>query len=73
MVIGNVNSTKIGFTKKFNNPKTTATVRAVVKVSTTIPFIKQEMTITRIEVTTILTIIFILKFFIKLEKNWNIP
>lgn len=40
MVIGNVNSTKIGFTKKFNNPKTTATVRAVVKVSTTIPFIK---------------------------------
>ena len=39
-VTGNVNKTKMGFTKKFNNPKTMATVRAVVNSSMTTPFIK---------------------------------
>ena len=39
-VTGKVNNTKIGFTKKFNNPKTIATVRAVVNSSMITPFIK---------------------------------
>lgn len=39
-VIGNVNNTKIGFTKIFNNPKTIATKSAVVKLATCTPFIK---------------------------------
>ena len=38
IVTGNVNNTKIGFTKKFNNPKTMATVNAVVNSSITTPF-----------------------------------
>lgn len=38
-VIGSVNSTKMGFTKKLSNAKTTATVRAVVNSSTITPFI----------------------------------
>ena len=39
-VTGKVNNTKIGFTKKFNNPKTIATFRAVVNSSMITPFIK---------------------------------
>lgn len=39
MVTGKVNKTKIGFTKKLSNAKTTATVNAVVNSSTTTPFI----------------------------------
>lgn len=39
-VIGKVKRTKIGFTKRFNTPKTSATVKAVVKASTTIPLKK---------------------------------
>lgn len=39
MVTGKVNKTNIGFTKKFNNPKTMATVNAVVNSSTATPFI----------------------------------
>ena len=39
-VMGKVNNTNIGFTKKFNNPKTMATVNAVVNSSTITPFIR---------------------------------
>ena len=39
-VIGRVNNTKIGFTKKLSNPKTMATVNAVVNSSTITPFIR---------------------------------
>lgn len=59
IVTGNVNKTKIGFTKKFNNPKTIATVKAVVNSSTRTPFIRYEIAITSIDVTKILTSIFI--------------
>ena len=38
IVTGNVNNTKIGFTKKLSKPKTMATVKAVVNSSTTTPF-----------------------------------
>ena len=34
MVTGNVNSTNIGFTNKFNNPKTIATIIADLRPST---------------------------------------
>ena len=37
MVIGIVKNIKIGFKKIFKNPRTTATVRAVIKSLTTIP------------------------------------
>lgn len=37
MVIGNVRIIKIGFTKKFNNPITTATTNATVKEVTVTP------------------------------------
>ena len=40
MVTGKVNNTKMGFTKKLSNPKTMATVKAVVNSSTITPFIK---------------------------------
>ena len=40
IVTGIVSNTIIGLTKKFNNPKTIATVNAVVNSSTTTPFIK---------------------------------
>lgn len=41
MVIGNVKSTNIGFTKKFNKPSTIATIKAVENLSTiTLSFIK---------------------------------
>lgn len=40
IVTGNVKITKIGLTKKFNNPRTIATVNAVVNLSTTTPFIR---------------------------------
>ena len=36
-VTGNVRITNIGFIKRFNNPKTTATITAVPKVVTTTP------------------------------------
>lgn len=39
-VIGKVNKTNIGFTKKFKSPKTIATVSAVVNSSTITPFIR---------------------------------
>ena len=39
-VTGNVNNTKTGFTKRLSNPRTIATIIAVVNCSTTTPFIK---------------------------------
>ena len=39
-VMGKVNKTKIGFTKKLSNPKTIATVNAVVNSLTVTPFIR---------------------------------
>ena len=39
-VMGNVNKTKTGFTKKLSNPKTMATVKAEVNSSIITPFIK---------------------------------
>lgn len=39
-VIGNVNKTNIGFTKKLSKPRTMATVNAVVNSSTITPFIR---------------------------------
>lgn len=41
-----VKNTKTGFTKTFNKPKTTATIKAVVKLSTEIPGKKCEITTT---------------------------
>ena len=58
-VTGKVNNTKIGFTKKFNNANTTATVSAVVNLSTTTPFIKWAMTKTNAAVINILKSSFI--------------
>lgn len=39
-VTGKVNNTNTGFTKKFNNPSTIATINAVENSSTTTPFIR---------------------------------
>jgi hypothetical protein len=40
MVTGKVNSTKIGLTNMLSNPKTTATIKAVVKSATLTVVIK---------------------------------
>lgn len=53
-VTGNVSSTSIGFTNKFNNPKTMATTIEVIKLSTVTPGIKFAISITKIAVTKIL-------------------
>lgn len=53
-VIGNVNNTNIGFTKKLSNPKTIATVNAVVNSSTITPFIRYEIAVTKSAVINIL-------------------
>ena len=58
-VTGNVNNTKTGFTKRLSNPRTMATIIAVVNCSTTTPFIKQEITITKTAVIRILSSSFI--------------
>jgi len=39
-VTGNVSNTRIGLIKRFNNPKTTATIIEVVKLATETPGIK---------------------------------
>lgn len=54
IVTGNVNKTKIGFTKKLSNPKTMATVKAVVNSSTITPFISLAITNTKMAVISIL-------------------
>lgn len=77
-VTGNVRSTRIGFMNKFNNPKTTATIIAVTKLSDESPCVpprktpgmKCAMTITKTAVIKILMSRFIslLLKFIKCNK-----
>lgn len=65
-VIGRVNNTKIGFTKKLSNAKTTATVNAVVNSSTITPFMTFAKSSTKPAVINILSnsfIFFDLNFF----------
>lgn len=50
-VTGKVNITKIGFIKRFNNPRTTATIIAVPKLVTTTPGNKLEINKTKAAVT----------------------
>lgn len=70
MVIGNVKSTKIGLTKKFNKPRTIATIKAVENWSTiTLSFIKYDINITNTEVIKILNNTFIVKIFHKIKKK----
>jgi hypothetical protein len=59
IVTGSVNSTKIGFIKIFNSPRTIATIKDVIKLSTDTPFIKCEISITSTAVSRILKISFI--------------
>lgn len=54
MVTGNVKRIKIGLTKKFKSPSTTATVKAVVNSSTKTPFIMYDNAITSEAVMSIL-------------------
>ena len=61
-VTGKVSNTKIGFTKKFNNPKTTATISAVLNSSIITPFIKWAITNTKIAVINILMSMLIMCF-----------
>lgn len=58
-VMGKVNNTKIGFTKKLSKPKTIANVRAVVNSSTTTPFITFAIINTKMAVISILNSSFI--------------
>ena len=58
-VIGKVNKTKIGLIKTFSNPKTIATIIDVEKLATCTPFIKWEISNTKMEVVKILIINFI--------------
>ncbi len=67
-VTGNVRITNIGFINKFNNPKTIATIIAVVKLATCTPGKKFEINNTKAAVTRSLSnsfIIYGLKFKIK--------
>lgn len=64
-VTGNVRITNIGFIKRFNNPKTTATITAVPKLATCTPVKKLAINNTKAAVTRSLSnsfIIFDLKF-----------
>jgi len=65
-VTGRVNRTRIGFTKIFSKPKTTATIIEVVKFSTFTPFIIWERTITNNAVIKTLRSNFIFLFIIVL-------
>jgi hypothetical protein len=58
-VIGSVNNTKIGLTKKLSKPNTRATVTAVINLSTTTPFINRAIINTKIAVINILSSSFI--------------
>lgn len=59
MVTGNVNITKIGLINMLSNPKTTATIKAVVKSATLTLVIKWEISKTKPEVIRILISSFI--------------
>ena len=54
IVMGKVNKMRIGFIKMLSNPRTTATISDVVKVSTETPGIKCAMTTTKTAVIKIL-------------------
>jgi hypothetical protein len=47
IVMGKVNKMRMGFIKMLSNPRTTATISEVVKVSTETPGIKCAMTTTK--------------------------
>lgn len=61
-VTGNVSSTRMGLTNRFNNPKTIATIIEVVKLATETPGIKWAITITRMAVTIMRRTKFIIAF-----------
>ena len=63
IVAGNVNITKIGLTNKLSNPKTTATIKAVLKSATLTLVIKCAISKTKPEVIKILTSSFISFYF----------
>lgn len=69
IVAGMVKKTNIGFTKTFNNPNTTATIKAVVKLLTEIPGKKCAITTTKTVVIKSLTSIFIIIFFLNITKK----
>jgi hypothetical protein len=57
-VTGSVNMIRIGFIKRFSNPKTTATIRAVPKLATDTPFKRLDSSKTKAAVTRSLSINF---------------
>jgi hypothetical protein len=61
-VTGKVNNTNMGFTKKFNNPRTMATVKAVENSSIITPFISLDMTKAKMAVISILKSSFMVLF-----------
>ena len=63
IVAGNVNITKIGLTNKLSNPKTTATIKAVVKSATLTLVITFAISKTKPDVIKILISSFISLFF----------
>ena len=67
-VTGNVSIVKTGFTNIFSNPKTAATITAVVKLSIATVDIKLEISITKPAVISILNSSFI-SFYFKYKKN----
>lgn len=72
-VTGNVRIVKTGFTNIFSNPKTAATITAVVKLSTSTVDIKLEISITKPAVISILKISFIsfFKYIYSLNRCFN--
>lgn len=62
IVTGKVSNTKIGFTIRFSNPKTIATITEVVKLSTFTPGKNLAITTTKTAVIKILINKFIVKF-----------
>ncbi len=70
IVIGKVKITKMGFTNRFNTDKTTATIIAVIYVSTCTPVKKYAITNTAIAFNRSLIISFIFNiFYINFQKN----
>jgi hypothetical protein len=63
IVNGKVNMTNIGLMNILSNPKTTATIKAVVKLATWTPGIKREISKTKTDVIIILISSFIYFYF----------
>ncbi len=68
IVMGKVNKMRMGFIKMLSNPRTTATISDVVKVSTETPGIKCAMTTTKTAVNNILISKFMLFIFKSYQK-----